>query len=474
MDDKIEILKNPKLIKFLSNRLLYSWIGFYIWCVIIFWIVYALNWFMNINTLKYKLLFLSAIIVLYLLVFVYLNYLHYSKNSLDKQKKPKKFGIVIAIDDKDYFEWYNLKQDFIEELKWQLDNNVFKIIVLSNRLSKKINPKDKQLTYQINKNKRIKWHYWIYGKVEKVKDWKLKCFITTDACIFHAHIPDNVKTELSMDFTNIYPKDISFEDDRYKSWISFSWEYSAIVAKYIVWVACLISGVPLAAWNIHKHLHIQLNNVQKKDNVDALFDEKYVKLLAEKIKIIQYFELRLICNFFYQKKEIEKRKSWLWEWENLSKIYGLEDADLLNQKWIYEFLINKNIPLSKSFIKKSAKLWNKWYIYSLVFLRLRDRDYKVIKNNMKRIFKSDFTNEVIAVASTISFIDDILKEYPDRIDFLYWQALLYFYKLENFPVALWKIEKYINELWNQKMEYEIEDPRQVKIKIERKMKLKQF
>ena len=159
------------------------------------------------------------------------------------------------------------------------------------------------------------------------------------------------------------------------------------------------------------------------------------------------------------------------EWNKLSEFYGFSDANLLVQKWIYEFLINNNISESRKLIKKSSKLsWDKGSKYSLVFLDLYDKEYRRAKNRMKEILKKrQFRYESRTVEQVIDFMDDVLDKYEDRYEFLYWQSLLYYHKIENIPMAYKKINNYIIKKWNNNFEFEIYNPFMLSKELERKM-----
>ncbi len=220
------------------------------------------------------------------------------------EKNKNKIWIVIWIDDKDDYEWFKLKKDFIDSIEENLDKTKFKVIILSKKYLGKIYKSkwvvDKEFISKINK--KIKWHYFIVWKAQKWKEGKLKCYLETNALVFHKDIPENIKNELSEDFSNLYSNHIYFEDDWYKSWIDFSGEYNSIIAKYIIWVSLLISNDPFWALKLHRWLNLDLDKIKKQKEVKSSFNESYIKKISEKIKIIQYRELHLISRYFYRIK----------------------------------------------------------------------------------------------------------------------------------------------------------------------------
>lgn len=377
-----------------------------------------------------------------------------------------KIWIVIAIYDWWETTWFDIKTDFVDSVKKHLNHSLMNTILLPNHKCEDINLK------KIEKiNKITKWHYWIFWKVQKAKDWKTKCFIETNGAIFHAEVDHTVKTELAQDFSNIYPKGIEFEDERYKSWMNFSWEYTSIIAKYIIGVAALISNDPFTARDIHKNLYEEMLQIEKKDNVEAKFNKEYYKIIQEKIKFIQNLELGFICSFFYHQDRAEERKTYLQERNKLCTKYNIQDWLLMNNLGIYEFLVNKNIPKAKEYIQKWAMLWVKVYRYSMVFLNIRNKEYKQAKKQMIKIFKK---NDSFNTRDVIKFTNNILSEYPERFEYIYRQALLYYRKEDNAPEAYSRLKDYLYKRGNKALDFEFIIAEKLLIILEKEMKLKQF
>lgn len=478
LEEFFKIFKNPKILLFLKHiSLTILWYLITVFLIIstvsylvnLIWINFDIFWF------KITHIFMLILLIIRTIYFLYKNN-YIPKNELNDLWEQTKIWIILALEDKYDFNWFALKYDFIESLKENLDKTKFKIIILPNKFLSKVYKDKKTLDkdFILEINKKVKWHYFIWWKVEKIKNWCLKCYLNTSAMVFHDIIPDAVQTELSMDFNNLYSKDIDFSNDWYKSWIDFSWEYNSIVAKYIIWVAFLISNNPFWAIDLHRNLHIELEKIKKDENVNSSFNEKYFKLISEKIKVIQYHELSLIVNYYYSKKDNENWIKYLNEWEKLANFYWFFNANLLVQKWIYEFLINNNICESRKLIKKSASLTSdKGYKYSLVFLDLYDEKFILAKKRIREILKKkQYKWETLTVKEVINFIDDILEKYSDRIELLYWQSLLYYHKLGNIPMAYEKIEKYIKNKWVKNLEFELDNPLLMKKELERKMWIK--
>lgn len=457
-----EIFRSKSYWKFLIERIFSS----YIWMISMI-IIFSVTILWIISNFTDNLIWKNlAIIIIILLVLSYGLYKKYFISRFNRRK----IGILLAIDDKWEFPWRKIKSDLLHELNKNLDTEKFQIISAPNHWAKKL-----QSNYK-NKEKISKYHdkiWWIYRIVwstEKENDWWYKCFIESNALVFHIEIPAIVQKELWMDFSRMYLKEIKFDDNYYKSWIKFSWKFNWIVAQYIIWVACLISWDPLNAWNLHKHLYDELRNISKVNDVNQKIDEWYFKLISEKIRIIQYNELWCITEYYYQWWNNNERIKWLLTRKSLSEQYWLSDAWLLNNRAIYEFIVNKDIKQSRKLIKEAWNLWHKWHRYSLVFLDLWDKNYKKAKDNMKRIIKKKHSNSIV-VNSVIKFIDDVLITNENRFEFLYREALIYYKQEFNLPLAFQKLEKYISIVWNNNYEYELYNPKMLLKEIEKQMKI---
>jgi hypothetical protein len=160
--------------------------------------------------------------------------------------------------------------------------------------------------------------------------------------------------------------------------LSFSCEYSIIVAKYIIGIASFVSWNPLLAWRLHENLHTEFKNIlnkKEKEYVETNFNKKHLCVIAEQIKSAQYEELSFICRYFYSIKDYQRWWDWLKKREVLSISYSFRDYNLLNNKAIYEFLINWNTEGSRKYLTEAAKTQKSPAIrYSTVFLDLRDKN----------------------------------------------------------------------------------------------------
>lgn len=444
-----EIFKSKSYWNFLVERILSSffWVLF-----IIVSLVTAILWVVSSLTDNLLCKILSILIVVFWIICCSL----YKKYFIKKFKKWK-IGILLAIDDKWEYEWYKMKNDLLYELNKNLDTEKFQIISVSNYWARKIQDNYKNKEKIEKYHSKIWWIYWIVWNTEKENDGWYKCFIKSNALVFHSDIPNIVQNELWMDFSALYLKDIEFDNSYYKSWIEFSATYNWIVAKYIIWVACLVSGAILDAWELHRWLEDELGNINKINKSNQKINEQYFKQISKKIKIIQYRELSYISFYYYQIWQKDMWCTWLNTWNKLSEKYWMIDAVLQNNLAIYEFLVNKNVSKSKKLLKKSGKSWNKWYRYSLVFLDLWNKNYKGARKNIKILMQKD-CDDILTLNSVLKFIDEILVEYSDRFEFLYWEALIYYRHKNNIPLAFEKMESYIKNVWETRYWYEILEP----------------
>ena len=392
------------------------------------------------------------------------------KNFYLKKFKKWKIWILLAIDDKWEYEWYKIKRDLLNELNDSLDANKIEVITVSNYWARKIKKIYKDEKNIVKYHNRIWWMYWIIWKTEMEKNWWYKCYIKSEALVFHKIIPDIVHEELWNDFAQIYLEQIEFDEEYYKSWIEFSAIYNWIVAKYIIWVACLVSWAIMSAWELHKWLEDKLKNIEKINNSNQKINEQYFKQISQKIKIIQYRELAYITFYYYQQWQKDLWYKWLNIRSNLSEKYWVIDAVLQNNLAIYEFLVNKDIKKSRALIKKSGKSWNKWYRYSLVFLDLWNKNYKQAKINIKVLMKKD-CNDSLTLNSVLKFIDEVLVEYNDRFEFLYWKALIYYRHKNNIPLAFENLEAYIKTVWKNKYWYETIEPYKLLSELKKTMQI---
>lgn len=411
------------------------------------------------------------------------------KNFYIYGKDDKKLDIIIAIDSKLVFDRYLLKSDFINELKWNINKDKFKIRILPQRYFKHLFLKEKKkvfdLEYVKKLNEKVKWEYWICWTVDKQKDNGLKCYIETAALVFHSDIDKKLNEEFGKEFWRVYEQHLSFLDERYKSWIKFSGEYNAVVALYIIWLASLISLDPYTAWELHERLSDDIMWIKETAVERTSKDENVFRSMLENIKVIQRVELRIINDLHYYWKfynwnifssaEYERIKRWK---EILDK-REMVAKKLSNQVYmtpiyannaILSFIKNRDVELARFYMKKSRQ-WNDTYEYSLVFLDLYSKKYDLAKNRIKKLFEKKWKNNLlIKYIEIINFIEQLIEIEDWHQELLYRESLILYLRLWHLEVAKQKIEEYIERSrWEQKW-FEYISPLELKDKIDRDIK----
>ena len=112
----------------------------------------------------------GVILILWTLYWLYYRY------RLPRNKKVK-VGIVVAIHAETNYEEIRLKNDFISKLRENVNkekfSEVINIIVLKNHFSEGLD----DINNVLKLHKRIKAHFYVYGKVKRRSEEKKKYFI---------------------------------------------------------------------------------------------------------------------------------------------------------------------------------------------------------------------------------------------------------------------------------------------------------
>lgn len=438
----IDTFQNKNFVKYFFWHACFSWIWWIVALIIIS--IFSIR---LINFIECHKVYSCILPILRIILFLYKRYIHIPKSNKSK------IWIIICIDF-DSYNWFNLLNKFIWDLKQNLDES-FMIIELPKRFYTEnfFNEVNEENFGEIIKvSQKCNSHYWIFGKVEMEQDWEMKYFINMRWIVFHNPINTETKNELIHDFTNIFPSETMFPESYFRSWYKFLWKHSAIVAKYIIWVAQLVSGNPFSAWNIHKDLHLQLLSVKKEQNIESKFNDIYMQNLWQKLKSIQYHELNLITKYYYYKKDWINWIKYLEIWNELANYYWFINADLYFQNAIFEVKVNHNYDKAKSLIKLSRNYWNKiWFLFSTVFLEIMRSNYSLVRNRISGILWKTINKQYEVTANEILWFFDDSENFTTANDeqkwaILYWKILLKYKILWDLPNSYTLLTKYIDDL----------------------------
>ncbi len=415
--------------------------------------------------------FLSNIIVrllIYLLILLlWMLYWSHYRFCLPKNNKDK-VGFVVAIHAEDNYEENRLKKDLIDNLKRSIsDNNldgIINIVVLKNHFSELITKDVKKSVKQIEQiNKKIKGHFYIWGKAKRRNDGGSKYFLELDGLVVHKPTSINAHSDLSREFIALLPKQISFLESEEYSGFRVTADIIYLTSRYIIGVAAYISGDPHLAIQLHSNLRDEFNRLRPLPIHIQKIRDSIPSWLANE-------ELIIARNFYYKNDflnmEVHVKKALEVDPNN----YG---AWLL--KGIIDFAFKNDPPGAIISIKKAqkySKTTGEWR-YSLAFLQLWLGKYPEAIKNIEKIAKHTYLNEMVTVLEVEEFNLGLLRSGKFKIQLYFWLGFLNYKKKNNLPKALEYLEEFerlstleMSSLRHKSVPYLVEIKKQISISQE--------
>ena len=398
----------------------------------------------------------------------------YKKNILPKNSK-NKIGLVICINAENDKQKIRIKNDFAGRLdKLILGNNLGKIvnIILLNsyqaeRVSKVL---DQYVKNKYGKEELKNWnsiqksmrsHFFIYGNIKERQDVENKYFIDLEALVVHAPVNVPIKKQIKKEFLSVWYKQISFQEKIEFKGFEFTADSIFVAVEYIVGIAALVSGDIELALKLHNNLN---NNPYFQKFTPLPPNLKHVK---EELKSLLAEENYLIARYHYKQGNLEKCNNYLNQSFLIQQSYG---ALLLRS--IIEFCNENNSEKALNTIYESKKLakndgtWRYSEGFLLMYLEKYDKAVKVYK----KIIENSYPGEESTLKEVYIFIENILKNNPDKIQLYFVLGYLKYRKDSNYPEAYDYFEKFLSKA-NNNYDFLIVKVKSYKAELEHKMKI---
>lgn len=366
-----------------------------------------------------------------LLLLWVLYWVHY-RFCLPKNKK-NKVGLVIAIYAESNHEEKRLKTDLISQLQKSISDQGFggtiNIIVVKNHISENI----KDLKDVNNIHKKVRGHFYLYGKVKRRNDGQNTYFLDLDGMVVHRPIDVRLSSALAQDFIAVLPKQVSFFEAMEFKGFKFTTEIVYLAVKYITGVAAYLSGDPHLAIRLHTNLRDEFNNFRPlPPNLQTIRDKSNLLLSDEEL---------LIARSYYFKNDLTNTDLWLGKcFQTNPNNYG---GFLL--KAVKEFQIDKDPKAALQSIKsakKYAKATSEWR-YSEAFLRFWTDDYPAAIKACEKINNTSYRGEEYTIAEVEAFNLDLLKDTNiNKPQLYFWLGYINYKKKNNLPKSLEYFEEF--------------------------------
>jgi tetratricopeptide (TPR) repeat protein len=314
---------------------------------------------------------------------------------------------------------------------------------LSKYHSKKIfenyknNDKEKLLNYHI----KTRSQYLVFGYCDKrLHKGEKHYFIKLDASVYHKEIKKDISQAFSGDMRKALPNKLYFPETEEIVGFQITGNIIGLGARYIIGRASFYSKDFQTAFELHKNLLEEINNIRSKlgkqniDKIDLPVIDK-IEELSKKNLIITALILAWI-NYLHKKNYDEMYRF-------IEEVQLLEpnNYDSLLLKSVYFFLKNRDINSAMEELKKAENNSNSdsTWLYNKAFLLA----YKGKLNDAYHTYKRAFGGKVVLDIPLVveEFIYNIWEEEIEKIQLLYCLGLINFFYKKDYILA----KKYFKE-----------------------------
>ena len=447
------------LFKKLFFEFRYTFVGLISGIVLIILTLSSIDSFIEkgLNNFNHRLIGYSFLIFLWFIIWVFFKF------NLPKNKK-NKIGILVAINSENDKQKVRMKIDFIDGMKnTVVKNNLDDLLNISYLQDYKANKVREILSgynqVKIKQNNRTiidhkstkeykryvkfqnktKFHLIIYGQIIERNDIENKYILNLDAIVIHKPLNMNISNNLARDFQKIFPQEISFYEKLEFSCFQSAKENVFLASRYIIGTAALLSGDPFTAYQVHKNLLADLKNTTFENlntkNIDIKYIEsRLIKLLAtELVQQSRYYQILKGDNI--------SAKSLLDQAEQIDN----HNYDILILRSYYFVVIDGDFikALESCRIAKNYSNGNGIWLYNMAFLFMAMNNFKEGYSCYKKIKESKFTDELLTINQCIEFNENYFKVNSFHYQSLFILGYLYYFKIDNLPMALEKFELFI-------------------------------
>jgi len=286
-------------------------------------------------------------------------------------------------------------------------------------------------------SKRIRGHFYIFGDIRERKDEEQKYYLNIIGLVVHSEISIDVSNKIAEEFRNIWPKNINFPEKYEMKGFEIVGISILIPARYITGVAALVSKDVFTAIKLHEGLAERIESLMNP------IPPNYAKMISNLRRTLM-FEYARAADYFYK---IKNNLSQAREYAKKAGLLNIPDYSIYLLNSILCFIIDRDPISSLGWIKKARKISGKNYIwlYNKAFILMYMEKFALAINDYKKLQQSKFEGEEEIVEQCISFNNNLLREEPEKIQFLFVIGFLQYQKKNNLPLALEYFEKYIQK-----------------------------
>lgn len=366
------------------------------------------------------------------------NTFNYFKESfLVPKNRKQKIGVIVALRTEKNKEKIILENDVIHELNNYLINscegNKFSVLRYPEKIINKIHDRYSATKY-LNLSKA---HFIIYGSISERKiNGKESYIFKLNGVVRHAEIPILISQSFGKEFRDVLPGKISFAENDEALGFEVTERYIQYVVKYVVAIAAFVSGDLELSKSLLLELKNELSLLNQTDSIQYLFQLK--RRLPIRISEVMVAYLNCFYGFYVEsrdKKYITAEKFYL---DTLKEVDPNNYSGHLHRA-IYLFFDEDIAGAINELrnINNSDVTWR----FSLAFLLAYTEDVDGALENFKKIFHRPLFTNVIDVEI---FISEVLCAHPEKVQLIFFRALINFKIKKDFILARSDFELFIN------------------------------
>ncbi len=360
--------------------------------------------------------------------------------SLPKNKK-NKLGLCFLIYNENKLEEFKFKRDFLSHLKniiteMGLHKSV-NFIEVKSHFSEKLQQTngEKEKVATIKKwNKKMRCQFLIWGDVRRRGGENGMLILKLDSMVYHVELPPQVKEKLRKDMLTVFPKDIRFFEKYEFQGFQFAAEQIALATEFIIGTAAFLSGDVSLASKLHKNVLALLDGFQTLP--------PHLIVIKKTTKEMVSDEFVITGRYYYR---VEKNLDKMIEFINRSLEFNPKNYLSFLLFSIYLFK-KRDIAGAIEKIEVARKYSNgdlAW-AYSEAFLYCYSGDLKKADEYYRRAFEAELSEPEVFLRDIISFIEETLKEEPDKKQLYFALGKIYYY-CGNLPESCENYKKFIED-----------------------------
>lgn len=420
-------MKQEDLLKYVNNFNLHKW-----WSLLI-GLGTGVIFFTTVNPLIKEAVsdsfyrFSVYIILLLLWVFYWEHH-----RSCSRKTKKGMVGFVISIHTENIHEEQLLKADFISRLSDLITaeglSNLIDVNVLKNHISEKT--KNPEIIRKINK--KIRGHFYLYGKVKRRFNPENTYFLELNGMVFHIPIDRHNQELLKHDIDTVLPKRVQFLETFEFQGFQFMADTIYLAAKYITGIAAYLSRDAVLAQKLHSNLEMELNKLGKllpnleeiKRRIPFLLSSELLSMAQAKANNLDYVGAK------------EKLR------EAFSKDPSNYPAMLLQSQ--IDFLADNDPRKALARSENTIKLrgGDSTVFYNMAFLCFWLGEYSRALGFCDRIVRESGSRDMDVVREVEEFNINLKERGLLKVQLYFWLGFLNYKKKSNLPEAFKYLEEF--------------------------------